>query len=47
MAERVVGSNRVVWLARSLSKTGIPILEFVDGFCSSRRVVRNFFVVRK
>jgi hypothetical protein len=41
-AERFVGSNRVVWLARSLSKAGIPIFEFVDGFCSNRRVVKNY-----
>ena len=42
MAERFVGSNRVVLLARSLSKAGIPILKFVDGSCSKRRVARNY-----
>lgn len=42
MAESFVGSNRVVLLARSLSKAGIPILEFVDGSCSKRRVVRSY-----
>ena len=41
MAERFVGSNRVVWLARSLSKAGTPIFEFVDGSCSKRSVARN------
>lgn len=42
MAERFVGSNRVAWFARSLSKAGIPILEFDDGSCSKRRVARSF-----
>lgn len=41
IAERFVGSKRVVWLARRLSKAGIPILEFADGLCSRRRVVKN------
>lgn len=40
--ERFVGSNRVVWVARSLSKAGIPSFEFDDGSCSRRRVVNSF-----
>lgn len=42
MADRFVGSNRVVWLASSLSKAGIPVFEFADESCSKRRVVRSF-----
>lgn len=47
MADRFVGSNRVVCVARSLSKAGTPSFEFDDGSCSKRRVVRSFCDVSK